>query len=488
MKANLKFTRSVDLLLLLLLLGSASLHQVAEGQNLTITAVESNTFLSRWDTGLTSSESITSQQVRLPLEASGTYNFKISDVNSNTFFSRWDTTLISSESSAIQQVRLPLESSGTYNFTVDWGDGTNNTITSWDQAEVTHTYASEGVYTIGIDGTLVGWRFNNGGDKLKIIEISQWGNIRLGNSDSYFYGSSNLQLTATDALNLTDTITLFQAFRDCTNLGNSGNMNNWDLSSVTNMSGMFWFARSFNQPIGNWDVSRVIDMENIFHGEWNNPSSFNQPIGDWDVSSVTTMRDMFNWASSFNQPIGDWDVSSVTTMRFMFNGAGSFNQPIGNWDVSSVTTMSDMFYYASSFNQPIGDWDVSSVTQMSAMFWLASSFNQPIGDWDVSSVTNMDNMFLGRTLSTPNYDNLLAGWSRLSLQTGIVFHGGNSLYTNSSARRYIIDTFGWTIIDGGSANTSSETLNSNFLQFSIFLISIVSIAIIRRLRKNRSIF
>ena len=100
-------------------------------------------------------------------------------INSSTFLSRWDTTLTSSGSSSIQQIRLPLESSGIYNFTVDWGDGTNNTITSWKQTEVTHTYESDGVYTLAMEGTIVGWRFNNGGDRLKIIEISQWGNLLL---------------------------------------------------------------------------------------------------------------------------------------------------------------------------------------------------------------------------------------------------------------------------------------------------------------------
>jgi surface protein len=137
------------------------------------------------------------------------------------------------------------------------------------------------------------------------------------------------------------------------------------------------------------------------------------------------------------------------------------------------------------------------------MFMAARGFNQPLGEWDVSSVTDMNRMFLFMTLSTANYDNLLAGWAALSLQSGVDFHGGNSQYTNNAARQYIIDTFGWTIEDGGSATASSQTTSfqnsdmsssksdasdSNFLQFSVFLLSIVSIAIIQRLRKNRSFF
>ena len=492
----------------------------------------------------------------------------------NDFLSVWNTTKTSSGSSDSDQVRLPLESSGTYNFMVDWGDESNDTITIWDQVAVTHTYAFAGAYNITITGTIIGWWFNNGGDRLKILEIKQWGCLQLGNSGNYFYGCSNLELTATDNLDLTGTTSLHFAFFGCGKLGSSGDMNGWDVSSVTDMGGMFYWdssfnqsignwdvssvttmkemfcvASSFNQPIGSWDVSSVSDMSWMFYGtpSFNQPignwnvssvtdmslmfygyggssfnqsidswdvssvtdmsfmfqyaSSFNQPIGSWDVSSVTTMAQMFVEASSFNQPIDNWNVSSVKTMSSMFNHASSFNQPINNWDVSSMTTMSGMFYHASSFNQPIGNWDVSSVIQLSGMFleassfnqpigswdvssvtvmrtmfayassfnqpignwnvssvtdmylmfYHASSFNQPIGNWDVSSVTDMSSMFDGATLSTPNYDNLLLGWSQLTLQTDVSFHAGNSKYSDaaSDARQFIITNFSWTITDGG---------------------------------------
>ena len=57
-------------------------------------------------------------------------------------------------------------------------------------------------------------------------------------------------------------------------------------------------------------------------------------INNWDVSNVTNMEEMFDEASSFNQPINKWDVSKVTNMSFMFAGASSFNQPLNNWNVS----------------------------------------------------------------------------------------------------------------------------------------------------------
>ncbi|MHA1719472.1 MAG: BspA family leucine-rich repeat surface protein [Promethearchaeota archaeon] len=376
----------------------------------------------------------------------------------NDFISVWNTSKTSSGSSNADQIKLPLHSSGNYNFIVNWGDGNSNTITDSAQIEVTHTYTTPGQYTLIITGLLSGWCFNNGGDKLKIVEISQWGSLQLGDMGSYFYGCSNLNLTAMDAPDLTGTTSLYMAFNDCENLGSTGNMDSWDVSAITNMWRMFNHASSFNQSIGDWDVSSVKEMYCMFYGA----SSFNQPIGNWDVSGVTDMIGMFNGASSFNQPIGGWNVSSVTYMGDTFSGASSFNQDIGNWNVSGVTDMNQMFQRATSFNQDIGGWNVSAVTSMWGTFYEATSFDQDIGRWNVSAVTDMKDMFGGITLSRANYDNLLIDWSHLNLQHSVSFSGGDSRYDigpAADARQQIIDNFGWSITDGGIF----LILNANFI-------------------------
>ncbi|MHA1727739.1 MAG: BspA family leucine-rich repeat surface protein, partial [Promethearchaeota archaeon] len=98
-----------------------------------------------------------------------------------------------------------------------------------------------------------------------------------------------------------------------------------------------------------------------------------------------------------------------------------------------------------------GGWDVSGVTNMVYMFYGSDAFDQDIGGWDVSGVTDMGSMFYGVILATEHYDSLLQGWAGLSLQSGVSFSAGNSLYSSAAAtaRQYIIDTYGWTIDDNG---------------------------------------
>ena len=70
-------------------------------------------------------------------------------------------------------------------------------------------------------------------------------------------------------------------------------------------------------------------------------------ISNWDVAGVTDMSGLFQNKTRFNDDISKWNTSKVTNMSCMFDGASMFNQRIdtsGNqWNVSKVTDMSDMF-------------------------------------------------------------------------------------------------------------------------------------------------
>ncbi len=278
--------------------------------------------------------------------------------------------------------------------------------------------------------------------------------------------------------NVSKVTNMFRMFREAKTFNQ--NLSNWDVSSVTSMSYMFYnassfdeplnwtntssltntsymfaFSNSFNQDISIWDVSNVTDMSNMF---WR-ATAFNQNLSDWDVSNVTDMSQMFHGATIFNQPLNWTNTSNLTDTSAMFFEARVFNQDISSWNVSKVTNMQGMFQFASLFNQPLNWTNTSSLTNTSSMFNTSSAFNQDISSWDVSKVTNMGSMFSGVTLSVINYDNLLKEWSSQTLQSGVVFNGGNSEYCTGELARQSLENIGWSITDGGKSDTNTALLD-----------------------------
>ena len=367
------------------------------------------------------------------------------------FYSTWNTSKISTGSSNSTSISLPLDVDGTYSFLVDWGDGNVTYIESWDSVNKTHDYLVEGTFDIVVSGTINGFRFNNGLDKEKIINIAQWGSLNVGNKYSYFYGCSNLNSNATDSLDLTGTTNLYRMFKDASVF--NGNISSWNTSKFTTIDSMFLDALSFNQSLNDWDTSKVTVMDYAFR----DAPVFNGNISKWNTSKVTTMKGLFI-NTDFNQDLNDWDTSKVTDMNNMFRYAYAFNGNISNWDTSKVTNMDYMFYGAYTFNGNVSSWNTSKVTSMTSMFYGANAFNQDISGWNVSSVGTMTNMFSATSnLSTLNYDKLLMGWNNLPvLQPSVNFNAGNTNYSlglPNESRQDIIDTYSWTITDGGTTGS-----------------------------------
>lgn len=118
------------------------------------------------------------------------------------------------------------------------------------------------------------------------------------------------------------------------------------------------------------DVSYLTDLSGLFSGEVTR--KFNGNINEWDVSSVTDMRFIFA-ESMFNGDISRWDVSNVTNMSHMFEKS-KFNGDISKWDVSKVENMECMFLHT-NFNGDISQWDVSNVKNKAGMIAKCSILN-----------------------------------------------------------------------------------------------------------------
>ncbi|WP_410690020.1 BspA family leucine-rich repeat surface protein [Campylobacter lari] len=156
-------------------------------------------------------------------------------------------------------------------------------------------------------------------------------------------------------------------------------------------------VKNINIILSDINISNITDMSGIFKNSKRRNFS---GIEKWDVSKVTNMSGMFSGVESFNHDISNWNVSKVTNMSHMFYKAVKFNKPLNNWDVSSVKNMEYMFANATHFNQPLYNWDVSNVTNMSRMFSYAKSFNRNLNQWNVAKLKNRAYMFAGSAQNT----------------------------------------------------------------------------------------
>ncbi|MDX2190290.1 MAG: BspA family leucine-rich repeat surface protein [Bacteroidota bacterium] len=267
--------------------------------------------------------------------------------------------------------------------------------------------------------------FSQSFERLRLIDIQQWGTTVWQTMNSSFSNCTNLtSITASDIPNLSQATSLASMFSGCENLSFIPNIGSWEISNVTNLSYMFTYS-SFNQSIGGWNTTNVTDMSYLF----SRASQFNQPIGNWNTTNVTNMANMFEFATLFNQSISGWNTANVTNMSYMFSGTNNFNQSIGGWNTSNVTDMSFMFAYNSGFNRPIGNWNTNNVVNMSSMFQGANAFNQPINNWNTSNVTNMSNMFANGS----EFDQPIGNWNTSNVTNMSGMFSYNSKFNHSIA-------------------------------------------------------
>ncbi|RUA31268.1 MAG: hypothetical protein DSY77_13210, partial [Bacteroidetes bacterium] len=304
----------------------------------------------------------------------------------SAFISSWDSD--NEGESESNQITIPANGG---DFMVLWEDINDTAINGLDSASGYHTvnFPEPGNYRIKIIGELSGIYFADLGDKLKITEIENWGDIQWTSMNTAFAGAENLTISANDAPDLSQVTDMSRMFYNAKSLNQD--ISHWDVSTVTNMSDLFHGASSFNQDISNWNVSNVTKMTRMFA----NTATFNQDLNSWNTANVEEMNFMFWDADAFQGNISDWNTENVTNMWGMFYGADSMNTDISNWDVSSVTNMTELFRAAAAFNQDINNWNTTNVEEMDFMFWDADAFQGNISDWNTENVTNMWGMFYG---------------------------------------------------------------------------------------------
>lgn len=370
-----------------------------------------------------------------------------------------------------------------------------NKISQWNTTKITNM-SSTFRNAINFNSDLSGWTTSNVTTMANMFDNSSLFNKNIGNWNTsscknmsfMFYKALNFDNAGGDTINDWNTSNVtemnymfFEAANFNRNIGkwnvskvtdfgymfyntikfnnnSSPSINNWNTSSAKKMGHMFYGAPLFNQPIGNWNVKNVdtcCGFSDGLRSMFANAISFDQNLSDWNVSNVKTMRNMFNGAITFNNlnspNISGWTTSAVTNMNGTFSNAKKFNQPIGSWDTRKVSNMQSMFQGASLFNQSLDNWIVTGVTDMNSMFKSATIYNQQLKNWGPINVTDLTDFLSGTSFSVSNYNDMLIGWSTLTLKPNVQMNVSQNYNVVAGAARNILTTppKNWIISDYG---------------------------------------
>ena len=220
------------------------------------------------------------------------------------------TTTAPSENFTIQ-----CQNAGTFNATVDWGDGgATSAITTYNDADLSHTYASAGTYTISITGTFPNIYMNNSASAPKIVEVVDLGDVGWTRLSLAFYGCTNLTSFASGTTDTSSVTGMSYMFYNCSSL-TSLDVSGFNTSSVTTMSHMFYNCSSLTSlDVSGFNTSSVTNMSYMFFGC---TVLTGLRIRDWDVSSVTAATSFCQNANNalstdeYSNVLINWGAQSV---------------------------------------------------------------------------------------------------------------------------------------------------------------------------------
>lgn len=231
-------------------------------------------------------------------------------------------------SSSSNQITVP--ATGDFTYIWDELDVNGNTIASQiipqpASGTTTITFPSAGIFRLYITGTGASKfnriEFNNGGDKLKLLSIEKWGAVVWSSLQNAFYGAENMKIEDTNRPFLNYVTNASRAFSG-TGIENVPNMNQWNVSTITDMSYMFADATLFNANISSWDVSNVTDMEGMF----SNATSFNQSLGVWSLSSLgggtLTLSNSGMDCDNYGLSLYGWSINGSTPPNITLDALG----------------------------------------------------------------------------------------------------------------------------------------------------------------------
>ena len=368
------------------------------------------------------------------------------------FISTWTT------STENETITLPLREGEDYNydFIVDWGDESTSEITSFNDADISHSYSTPGTHTITIAGNLEAWYFNGSSDAQKITSVASFGTMGWIDLTRAFSGCSNLVSFSSKGVDGTNISNMNYMFSGTSSLSSIAFPDVFDARNIADMSGLFYNSGLTNLDLSNWEIRDVLNMEMMF-AESENLQSITFP-GSFDAKLVTNMKQMFYQTGLTSLDLSNWEIRDVENMEMMF--AESENLQFitfpGTFDAKLATNMKQMFYQTGLTSLDLSSWQAQNVLDMESMFNSTTALETLTfpSVFDLKKLITAENMFKDSRVASLN----LSNWE-IDVLDNVqgMFSGNSNLAT--------LDVMGWDTSSVTSSSNIFSGTNSNLIVF-----------------------
>ena len=228
-------------------------------------------------------------------------------------------------SGADSQITIPTDANFTYNYsikTLKVSDSSQiQSFTSVTGNQLINFADANTDYFIKISGFFPTITIDENSEKLKFLDIIQFGSLIWSTFDKSFFGSNNLIISATDFPNLTIANNTGFMLSECGELLTHENFN---MSNITISRSMYAYCSKFNPASFSSLLENIVNAGSMFRDcDLFNPSDFSPTL-----ENLTIGGRMFINNNVFNPPNFNPNFKSLIEADFMFQSCINFDQDI----------------------------------------------------------------------------------------------------------------------------------------------------------------
>ena len=233
---------------------------------------------------------------------------------------------------------------------------------------------------------------------LTSIDVSNWDVSNVTDMSYMFYNCAVIKSIDVSNWNVVNVTNMHSMFNNCSSL-TTLDISSWNVSNVTDMGYMFHYCFALTSlDVSNWNVGKVTTFCSMFSGESYGATPIrirNLNVTNWDMSSATDISFMFYAFQGCNLDLSKWNVSKVQNFDHMTAHAYINIGDVSNWYTPAATNMNAMFYSVTNEVLDVSNLVTENVICFEQMFENCRNLKKIIGleKFNTSKSVSFSEMF-----------------------------------------------------------------------------------------------